>query len=152
MAIPVHCKIVGGGGGGRGEGPPSSPVPTPLMLYTSSHTIIILKLQLSMCMCVFMRAGGHWKPFEQDSNHFFLYNYKVKTGCYITEPTNTASKGSPPTLPVKALAQDYNIDLYLVARRLPKSMTWELRLSMCASWRDDSILSVIGGELLRMKL
>ena len=96
-----------------------------------------------VCVCVCVRAGGHWKPFDCDSNRFFFFfSAKLYTaGCYIMEPTSTASKGASSRLK-EALLQsvvqklDREVGLRVAARRLPKSLSRESRLSMDASRRE----------------
>ena len=62
-------------------------------------------------------------------------------GCYIREPTSTASKGANSRLK-KVLLQssvqklEREVGLSVVARRLPKSSSWESRLSTGALQRE----------------
>ena len=53
-------------------------------------SIIILKLQLCVCSCA--TEGYDWKLFDHDSKRSF--SLKAIAGCYMKEPTNTASKSA----------------------------------------------------------
>ena len=114
-----------------------------LLLWELMYNTCISKLQLFVrsivCSCLIV---GRWKQFDRDSKHSFsVQSYSWTLHVHQGAHPNTANNGTSSRL--KALLQSVvqneimnYIDLHVVARRLPKSSTRKLRLSMGASRRE----------------
>ena len=107
---------------------------------------------MCVCVCVCERevTGSHSTVTQ--NVHFLC---KATAGRYIRDPTNNASKSASSRLKevlLQSVVQklDREVGLRVVAKRLPRSTSWESRLSVNASRRyiGDSILNVFCCELL----
>ena len=143
-------------------------------MYIYIIYIIILSLHLSVrvcvcvCVCVYVRVcvcvcvcerEREVTGYHSTATQTVLFLCIATAERYIREPTITASKDANSRLK-KALLQsmvqklDCEVGLHVAARRLPKSLTREWRLSMDASRREVILFKRLWWRavILRVKL
>ena len=107
--------------------------------------MLSLHLPIRVCVCVCVCASECEREQEvtgscSTTTQNVLFLCKAIAGCYIKDPTNTASKRASSRLK-EALLQsmiqklDCEVGLRVAAKRLPKSSSWESRLSVDGSSR-----------------